>query len=81
MANSLGIMLYSAMHFSFVQVIDRAVATGELQMVCDDDDVVTIDQKKVVEKIIDLVAKDSVTDGIRRLVRMSQDVHSCKRKN
>lgn len=78
-ANSLGITLYSAMDYSFVQVVDSAIAAGDLKLVADDDDEdEVIDQKVVIEKIIDLVAKDSVTDGVRRLVKMSQDVHKCK---
>lgn len=80
LANSLGITLYSAMDYSFVQVLDNAIANDELKLVSDDDEEETINQKDVVEKIIDLVAKDSVTDGVRRLVKMTQNVHGCRRE-
>lgn len=80
-ANSLGITLYSAMDYSFVQVIDSAITAGEFKLVADDDDEnEVINQMELIEKIIKLVAKDSVTDGVRRLVKMSQNVHACNRE-
>lgn len=79
-ANSLGITLYSAMDNSFIQVIYSAITTGDLKLVANnDDDAEVLNQKEVIEIIIGLVAKDSVTDGVRRLVKMSQNVHACKR--
>ena len=40
-----------------------------------------LNRKNVVEKIMDFVIGDSDTDSIRRLMKMSQEVHSCKRKD
>ena len=80
-ASSLGITLCSAMDYSFIPVIDSAITADDLKLVSDDDeDNDAVDQKVVIEKIIQLVAKDSVTDGVRRLVRMSQNIHACKRQ-
>lgn len=69
------------MDHSFVQVIDSAITGDELKLVSDDDDDNdVVDQKAVIEKIIELVPKDSVRDGVRRLVKMSENNHVCKRQ-
>ena len=79
-ANSLGIYLFMAVDYSFQEVVKSAMQEGRIVLVEDEEDELsTLDQKKVVEQIVNLVARDSDTDGIRRLVKMHRDVYSCMR--
>lgn len=73
-------MLYSTMEYSFVQILDIAIGEGYRKLVADDDDEDFIDQKDIVAQIINVVLKESVTYGVCRLVRMSQNIHLCRRE-
>ena len=67
-----------ALDYSFQEVVKSAMQEGWIVLVEDEEDELsTLDQKKVVEQIVNLVARDSDTDGIRRLVKMNRDVYSC----
>ena len=79
-ANNLGITLFMALDYSFQEVIKSAMQNGEIVLVDDgDEDEAKLDQTKIVQQIVHMVAKDSDTDGIRRLVKMNRDVYSCIR--
>ena len=79
-ANSLGISLFMALDYSFQEVVKSAVQEGRIVPGEDkEDELSTLDQKKVVEQIVNLVAKDSDTDGIHRLFKMNRDFYSCMR--
>jgi hypothetical protein len=75
--NALGESLYLAVDDAGRNKLDRAIASGILTM---DSEEAEMDQEDIVNTIIKVIAADSPTDGIKRLVSMLQDVHSCKRK-
>lgn len=64
------------MDHSFQQGCDRAIGTGEVLFAdLDENPLSPADQNVNLEKIPNLVRKDSRTDGLRRLVQMSKDAY------
>lgn len=80
MMSALGITLYHAVDEAYRSKLDRAIAAGTLKLKPDADDTPKKVQQAAIETIIEIVAKDSVTDSIRRLVQMMRDIYTCKRK-
>ena len=85
MLNALGLTLYLSLQRDQRNIIDNAAHSQGVTLNLYEDteqenltDTAKV-QFKLVEKIVQLVAKDSPTDGIRRLVRVSQDIHQCIR--
>lgn len=76
--SALGDSLYLAVDESSRYLLDHALHTGELSLDPAEDDP---DQSKMIEKILDIVAEESPTESIKRLVSMMQDVHQCVRHN
>ena len=82
-ANSLGLTLYAFLEHSFQQVVDRAIDVGQLRIETTNytnKDTPDPEQLIIVEKIISLVAKDTRTDSVRRLVRLNRQIQHCTRK-
>ena len=80
--SSLGITLFNALDTVFAYNAERAITAGLVDLDLDDEDPATpTNQLELVRKIISIVAKDSATDGIRRLVQMMRDVFGCTRKS
>lgn len=80
MMSALGITLYHAVDESFRSKLDRAIAAGILKLRPAGNENPKKVQHEAVEAIIQIVAKDSVTDSIRRLVQMMRDIYACRRK-
>ena len=70
----LGELLHGAMDEANADKIGRAISNDLLNLNPQDDD-----QVKVIESIINLVAADSATEGVRRLVKIMRDLYSCRR--
>jgi len=66
--------LYNAVHHSFQSVLDHARDRGELSF-----EVETFRQRATVEKIIDLIGKDTPLEIVDRLLSYYQRVHTCVR--
>ena len=81
MMYALGITFYHAVDEAYRSKLDRAIAAGTLKLKPGADDTPKNVQQAAIETIIEIVAKDSVTDSIRRLVQMMRDIYTCKRKN
>ena len=78
---ALGITLFNALDEIYSSKIEQAIAAGSINLEAADDDVMNpVKQLKTVDGIIELVAQDSPTDSIRRLVKMLRDVFACVRK-
>ena len=80
--NALGRTLFNALDTVFASKIERAITAGLISFEQDKDEEDSSNkQQKIVETIISIVAKDSPTDGVRRLVQMMREVYGCTRKN
>ena len=79
--SALGLTLYNALDQVFSTQVEQSIAAGEINLEGDDNEVENANKQiNIVTSIIELVAKDSPTDGIRRLVQMMREVFSCTRK-
>lgn len=80
--SALGLTLYNVLDHVFASQIEQAIAADLINLEGDDDESEnTTKQLHLVQDIVNLVAKDSPTDGIRRLVQMMRQVFNCSRKN
>ena len=80
--NALGLTLFNSLDQIFASQVEQAITAGVITLDEEDnDDEQPTKQINIVKDIIDLVAKDSPTDGIRRLVQMMRNVFNCTRKN
>lgn len=71
--------LYRSLQFSKNKVLQTAVRIGKLILSRRDEES-EIDQRKVVEKIVGLVANDSTVDRMQRIVRLYNGINACKRR-
>ena len=79
--SALGLTLFNALDQVFSSQVEQAIAAGVIILEGEgNNDENPSKQLGVVNDIIDLVAKDSPTDGIRRLVQMMRQVFNCTRK-
>ena len=87
MLNALDLTLYLSLERDQRNIVDnstqRRLISLNMEDEIEEDDVSVMikTQFKRVDEIVNLVAKDTPTDGIRRLVRISQDIHKCARVN
>ena len=80
--SALGLTLYNALDHVFSSQVEQLIAAGVINLDGDDDATENANkQLDIVNSIIELVAKDSPTDGIRRLVQMMRQVFTCTRNN
>ncbi len=80
--SALGLTLFNALDQVFSSQVEQSIAAGIINLDGDDDETVNLNKQfHIVHDIINLVAKDSPTDGIRRLVQMMRLVFNCTRKN
>lgn len=80
--NALGLTLFNALDPIFSSKVERAVTAGLVSLDLDgEDDVSATEQHKVVQNIVNIVAKDTPTDGIRLLVQMMRNVYNCTRRH
>lgn len=71
-ASILGSTLYSAMEYSFLQVIDRSLNSGALNFVNEDGTLLSyVQQRKSLERLLSITASDWATEGVRRHLEMS----------
>lgn len=79
MASTLCYSLYSAVVYSFQQVVDRSLRSCKLNF--SNEKVTPLSpavQKESVEILLSTVANDSATDGVRRVLNISKNVYTCK---
>jgi len=79
-ASALGEALYAVLDESSRSRVDEVIAHGVIKFDTEEEDSEQA-PKEIVNLIIELIAQDSPTDGIKRLVKMSQDVYDCIRKS
>ena len=80
--SALGLTLNNALDQVFSSQVEQSIAAGAIDLEGDDNEIEnTTKQFHVVTSIIELVSKDSPTDGIRKLVNMMRQVFNCTRKN
>ncbi|PXF46073.1 hypothetical protein BWQ96_04173 [Gracilariopsis chorda] len=81
--SALGLTLLNSLDTIFSSQVEQAINAGIINLDEEEDtnDEHPNKQVGIVNEIIDLVAKDSPTDGIRRLVQMMRNVFNCTRKN
>ena len=80
--SALGLTLFNSLDVVFASQVEQSISAGVINLDGDDDEnEKVIKQLHIVNDIIDLVARDSPTDGIRRLVQMMRLVFNCTRKN
>ena len=85
--SALALALYFSLARDQRNIVDNAVQRNQLPLNLDEDydseektpAAIVKEQSKLVDDIIQLVAKDTPTDGIRRLVKASQDIYQCIR--
>ena len=77
--NAIGLTIYQSMDDTFAGKLDSTIDGGLLYVDPEDSD--ETDPMDIVEKIIGLVAKDTVTETIRKLVSMLKEIYICKRKS
>lgn len=77
-AASLGLTLYRSLSFNKKELVKKEIRTGELVL---NPDVEIIDQDVIIEKILNIVAKDSTINSLKRIVRLNREVSLCIRKN
>lgn len=80
MLNALVTLLFGSLPTSRQQLVEKAVASGEIA-IDSLDSAYPENRLKVVESIIEVVAKDSTTDAIERLTTLNQSANTCVRKN
>ena len=79
---ALGLTLFNALAQVFSSQVEQSIAAGIINLDGDDGETVNLNKQfHIVHDIINLVVKDSPTDGIRRLVHMMRLVFNCTRKN
>lgn len=73
--SALFLSLFNALDTVFASKVERTITAGILSLELDEDEEANhISQQKAVQQIISIVAKDSPTDGIRRLFQMMRSV-------
>ena len=86
--SALALTLYFSLDRDQRNIIDNAVSCKQISLEIDDDAnepeqlslaATAKEQFKLVGEIVQLVAKDTPTDAIRRLVKTSQDIYHCTR--
>ena len=62
-------------------IVNSAIDNGSLRLCTHQDGSSFTDQEHIscVENILNLVAKETTTDRVKRLIRMTREVHDCKR--
>lgn len=76
---ALGLLLFRSVPPGKQQLVEKAINSGELVInPCDSSS--PEDQSTVVESIIDIVSKDSVTDSIRRMASLNKQASSFTRR-
>lgn len=87
MLNALALTLYFSLERNQRNIVDNAMQDRLVSLNTDDDaeeistNAMARIQFECVDDIVNLVAKDTPTDGIRRLVKISQGIHKCVRIN
>jgi len=80
--NALGLALFNALDIVFAAKVEGAIIAGLLSLDLDDDDTSNhVTQYQILQDIIGIVAKDSPTDGIRRVVKIMRGVFESTRSN
>ena len=74
---ALALTLFRSLPISKQQTLEKLVDSGELSIDGSND---VKEQTNAVEKIISVVAKDSTTESIQRLARLSRDAMGCQRR-
>lgn len=74
----MGLALYHALDGRFTAKLDRTIMAGNLQL--DEENTTESTQVQIVERITQVVAKDSATDLVIRQIKMMQQVSACKRE-
>lgn len=75
-AATLGLTLYRSLEFSKKKKVKKAVRTRTFVLTSTKDH--RVDQMQVVQQIIDLVAKYSTIDRLRRIMRLHKEISACK---
>lgn len=79
MLSALWMSLFRSLSASRQQIAEKAVNTGEI-VIDSIDPTYPTSKLDVIDPIINLVAKDTSTDTIRRLSRLNKEASSCTRK-
>ena len=69
-------ILYQSLEDSFRNTLDAAIATDRLNLQVEDE----AQQDAMLKILLNEIAADTPTDGIKRLLRYMQNIHACKRK-
>lgn len=79
--SAVGLTLLNALDTVFTSKVEHSITAGIITLDLDEDEENdSSTQSKVVQDIIHIVAKDTPTDGIGRLVQMMCHVYGCTRK-
>ena len=80
-SKNLGHALFSRMDQQYKRIVHSAIDNGSIRLRTHPDGKKFTDEEHVecVEKILNLVAKETTTDRVKRLIRMTKEVHECKR--
>eukprot|EP00737_Agarophyton_chilense_P000191 gb/GEZJ01000219.1/.p2 GENE.gb/GEZJ01000219.1/~~gb/GEZJ01000219.1/.p2 ORF type:complete len:409 (-),score=32.31 gb/GEZJ01000219.1/:2922-4148(-) len=68
--------LYLAVDDSVKQLLDHTILEGFLSLDRSEDDE---DSSKMIEKMLNIVAEDTPTENVKRLVMMMKNIHQCTR--
>ena len=80
-AKNLGHALFTKMDQRYKRILHSAIDNGSLRLRNHPDGRRFTDQEHIecVEKILNLVAKETTTDRVKRLIRMTREVYECRR--
>lgn len=82
--NALSITLIFSLDDTSRQIVENAIPYGELDLEIDDDCEENTSPAKsqlsLANEIVQLAARDPPTDGLRRMVEISQAIYSCERE-
>ena len=80
-SKNLGHALFTRMDQQYKRIVHSAIDNGSLRLRTHPDGRKFTDQEHIecVEKILNFVAKETTTDRVKRLIRMTKEVHECKR--
>ena len=80
-SKNLGHALFTRMDQRYKRIVHSAIDNGSLRLRTHPDGRKFTDQEhtQCVENILNLVAKETTTDRVKRLIRMTREVHDCKR--
>lgn len=80
--NNFGLTLFNAIDTVLASKVERAVTAGLLSLHPENGDGIDgTARQNMNRRIINIVAKDTPTDGIRRLMQMMRNVYNCTRKH